>query len=54
MIVQQSLIITCNLFLSQHMNHVSLLFEVIVTVLSTTDLAWMYPTVDAVFVRMGN
>ena len=40
--------------LPQHMNHVSLLFEVIITVLSTTDLAWMYPTVDAVFVRMDN
>ena len=42
------------MFLPQHMNHVLLLFEVIATVLSTTDLAWMSPTVDAVFVRMDN
>lgn len=42
------------IFLPQLMSHVSLLFEEIVIVLSTTDLVWMSPAVDAAFARMDN
>ena len=42
------------IFLLQLMSHVSLLFEEIVIVLSTTDLVWMSPAVDAAFARMDN
>lgn len=49
----QQLYILMN-FLPQHMSLVSLLFEVVATVLSITDLVWMSPTVDTVSVKMEN